>query len=154
MSNVVDWIAPALAFISAAVASILAYKGSKDTDSTDRLSKAAGLYSDYADRMEQRVTAVEQKNQELQADQDAMNTRLENSEKEAETYKKEAGDYKKLILEVIQWITELLDWELRDYSNPTPRVTLHMVLAHLTNFMSSKDFDIPDKKSRGESDAD
>jgi len=154
MSDFLDWIAPVLSFVAVIGAALLAYKGSKDTDSTDRLSKAAGLYSDYADKMEKRVAAVEKKNEELETNQDEMNDRLERSEKDAEIYKKEAGDYRQLILEVIQWITELIDWELREYAGPQPRVTLNMVLTHLTNFMKSRNFDTPDEASRGENDAD
>lgn len=150
----IDLIGPAVAVLVAVAAGIFSLKGTRTTDSTDRLSKAAGLYSDYADKMEKRLTAVEEKNKELQADQVAMSKRQAKSEEEAELYRKEAGDYKRLVLEVIQWITELIDWELRDFKGAAPRTTLHMVLSHLTDFMKSKDFDTPERESRGESDAD
>lgn len=149
----IDFIAPVLAFVSAIAASIFAYRGSKDTDSTDRLSKAAGLYSDYADKMEKRVTDIETKYKEIQAEQVEMGKRLSVSEEQAEAYKKEAEDYKKLILEVIQWITELIDWEVREYASPAPRVTLNMVLTHLTKFMQSKDFASLDDENGGSTNA-
>lgn len=151
---IVDLIGPAVSILVVVAAGIFSLKGTRTTDSTDRLSKAAGLYSDYADKMEKRLTAVEEKNKELQADQVAMNKRQEKSEKLAELYRREAGDYKRLVLEVIQWITELIDWELRDYKGTAPRTTLNMVLAHLTDFMKSRNFEIPEEKTRGESDAD
>ena len=144
-----EWIAPGLALIGVILSAVLAYKGSKDSDSTDRLSKAAGLYSDYADKMERRVTAVEEHNLRLQKEQEELSGRLDRSEEEAEQYKKEAGDYKNLILEVIQWITELVDWELREYSNPQPRITLSMLLNHLTTFMKDRNYDPSHKRDRG-----
>lgn len=136
-----DLISPILSAVAVLIAAVFSYKGIKDTDSTDKLARAAGLYSDYADKMENRVTAVETKNVELTAGQKEIVDRLEISEKEAERYKTEAQSYRKLIVEVIQWITELLDWEVRDFKEPAPKTTLSMVLSHLTYFIQSKTAD-------------
>lgn len=144
-----DFISPILSALAVIIAAVFAYKGTKDTDSTDKLARAAGLYSNYADKMEQRVTAVEAKNVDLTTGQKEIVSRLEASEKEAERYKIEAQSYRKLIVEVIQWITELLDWEAREFNAPAPKTTLSMILSHLTYFIQSKT-----AESENEEDAD
>lgn len=145
-----DWIAPVLAAVATILCGYLAYRGSRGTDATDRLSKAAGLYSDYADKMEERVTAVEHKNVELEANQKVMDFRLGESEKQASKYKREARSYRKLITEVIQWITELLDWETRGYVGPAPHFTLTMVLSHLTNAIKDRESEEESESKDGE----
>lgn len=108
-----------------------AYRGIKKTADADLLSRAAGLYSDYADKMESRVTTLEEKQAET-------NERLEISEKYASKYKDDAKAYRKLITEVIQWITEIIDWEARGYKDPAPHVTLAMILTHLTRSIKDR----------------
>lgn len=125
--------------LATVVGAFLAYRGTKTTDSTDKLTKAAGLYSDYADRMEKRVTALEVQDVDTKR-------RLGISEDESAKYREEAKKYRKLVVEVIQWITELLDWEARDRKEPLPHFTLAMILAHLTR--SVKD-ELPDSDESG-----
>lgn len=134
----IDLVAPGLTFLGVVVAGIFAYRGTKTTDQTDQLSKAAGLYSDYADKMENRVTTLEQKLEEQETVQAELSKRQQKSEKEAETYKAESTAYRSLILEVIQWVTEILDWEARQYEAPAPHMTLRMVLARLTSFVKDQ----------------
>lgn len=128
---IADIISPVVAALATIIGGYLAYKGVKKTADADLLSRAAGLYSDYADKMEERVTKLEQKNIETDA-------RLKISEKEAARYKGDAQAYRKLITEVIQWITEIIDWEARDYKDPAPRFTLAMILTHLTQSIKER----------------
>lgn len=127
-TEIISAIVAALATI---IGGYLAYKGVKKTADADLLSRAAGLYSDYADKMDERVTKLEQKNIETDA-------RLKISEKEAARYKGDAQAYRKIITEVIQWITEILDWEARGYQDPAPHFTLAMILTHLTRSMKER----------------
>ena len=131
----IDFIAPIIAGIATIIAGYLAYRGTSGNDKTDRLAKAAGLYSDYAEKMEQRVKDVEDANKALRDDQKKLSDRLDKSEEETRLYKEEANDYRQLITEVIEWITELLNWEARGYPEPKPHITLSTILSHLTRAM-------------------
>lgn len=128
ITEIISTIVAALATV---IGGYFAYRGVKKTADADLLSRAAGLYSDYADKMDARVTKLEQKVIETDA-------RLKTSEKEAEQYKSDAQAYRNLITEVIQWITELIDWETRGYKDPAPHFTLAMILAHLTRSMKER----------------
>lgn len=135
----IEIVSVALGAIATVIGALLAYRGTKTTDSTDKLTKAAGLYSDYADKMEKRVTALEVQDVDTKR-------RLGISEDESAKYREEAKKYRKLVVEVIQWITELLDWEARNRQDPPPHFTLAMILAHLTR--SVKD-ELPDSDESG-----
>lgn len=126
-----DYILPILGVLSTAIGGYLAYRGTRTTDKTDRLTKAAGLYSDYAEKMEERANKLEADVEELRQSQTDTTARLNDLEKENESYKT-------LISEVIKWITELLDWETRGYPDPAPRMTLTMILAHLTSALDQQ----------------
>lgn len=127
-TEIISAIVAALATI---IGGYLAYKGVKKTTDADLLTRAAGLYSDYADEMGDRVANLEQKNIETDA-------RLKISEKEAARYEGDAQAYRKLITEVIQWITEIIDWEARGDKDPAPSFTLAMILTHLTRSMKER----------------
>lgn len=137
ITEIVSAIVAALATI---IGGYFAYRGVKKTADADLLSRAAGLYSDYADKMDDRVTKLERKNIETDA-------RLKTSEEEAARYKGDAQAYRKLITEVIQWITELIDWEARGYKDPTPHFTLAMILTHLTRSMKERTLSAEDGES-------
>ena len=151
-----DWIGPAIAAVATLVTGWFAFRGSRRTDKTDSLSRAAGLYSDYADKQEERAEKLEAGMEEMRR------THRESEERQRETNERmnarlndledENAQYKTLLSEVVRWITELLDWETRGYPDPPPRMTLAMVLAHLTNALDqsarSKSTRAPSEPSR------
>lgn len=136
---ILDILAPLMSTLGVIVASVIAFKGTKSTDATDRLSKAAGLYGDYAEKMEHRVTELETKNLELEAKQEEVLDRLEISEKTAQQYKEETETYKAFLLDLAQWIKELVKWETNGFKDSPPSVTLSIILSKLNDFTQTSE---------------
>lgn len=128
-----DYILLLTTVATALLSGYFAYRGTRTTDKTDRLSQAAGLYSDYADKQEKRAEKLEVAVKELQANQREAAKQQVKTEQRLSDLEDENEEYKTLISEVIRWITELLDWEAHGYPEPAPRMTLTMILSHLTS---------------------
>lgn len=122
-----------LTFIAAMAASILAYKGSRKTGKDDALTNAANLHSNYADRMEKRVLALEEKEAKSAKLQEATDKELRATNRRLDDVVEENEKYRELISQVILWITELLEWETQGRRIPAPAVSLSMILNHLTS---------------------
>ena len=134
-----DILGPLMSTIGVIIASAIAYKGTKSTDATDRLSKAAGLYGDYAEKMERRVTELETKNLDLESKQDEVLDRLDISEKTAQKYKEETETYRVFLLDLAQWIKELVEWETNEFKDSPPSITLSVILSKLNDFTKSSE---------------
>ena len=122
-----------LTFIATISTGALAYKGSRKSGEEDALTKAAGLHSDYAERMEKRVIALEEKGEKAALKQFATDAELRATNKRLDDVVEENEKYRDLISQVIIWITELLEWETKGRKPPAPMVTLSMVLSYLTS---------------------
>lgn len=122
-----------LTFITAIAASVLAYRGSRQTGKDDALTNAANLHSNYADRMEKRVLALEAKEVESVRAQEKTDRELRATNRRLDAMVEENKKYRELISQVILWITELLEWEAQGRKLPAPAVTLSMILSRLTS---------------------
>lgn len=116
-----DYIAPALTLIGVLATAYFSWNGVKTNDSTDRLSKAAGLYSNYAENIEARLLRLE--------------TRLEDTEAERDEYRDKTEEYHTLLLDILRWLIDVVAWESRDRLDPPPAHSLSAILDKLTEFI-------------------